>query len=114
MADKIKAIPELKSLTECLEKANAEGYREQFVATEKGLKSTASEKEYSPDQIKVVDFFRFEGVSDPDDSSVLYVIETNDGQKGTLTDAYGMYADPNVAKFMTAVEEISKKGVEKK
>ena len=104
----------MKTLVECLEKVSAEGYQEQFMATEKGLKSSKADKEYQPQEIKVVDFYRFEGVSDPDDSSVLYVIETNDGHKGTLTDAYGMYADANVATLMTAVDEITKKGTEKK
>lgn len=114
MSNEPKVIPQMKTLADCLDKANAEGYREQFVATENGLKSTTTEKEYVANEIRVVDFHRFEGASDPDDSSILYVIETNDGRKGTLTDAYGMYADPDVAKFMSEVEEISKRGVEKK
>jgi hypothetical protein len=104
----------MKTLADCLDKAHAEGYREQFMGTDNGLKSTMTNREYNADEIKVVDYHRFEGASDPDDSSVLYVIETNDGHKGTLTDAYGMYADPNVARLISEVEKINKKGVEKK
>src|SRR5262245_40193672 len=114
MRNESKIIPQMKTLGDCMDKLNAEGYREQFVATENGLKSTVANKEYNANEIKVVDYFRYEGASDPDDSSVLYVIETSDGRKGTLTDAYGMYADPDVAKLMAEVEEISKKGVQKK
>jgi hypothetical protein len=39
----------------------------------------------------------------------LYVIEGSDGAKGSLTDAYGMYADPEIDKFIQEVENISKK-----
>jgi hypothetical protein len=37
------------------------------------------------------------------------VIETTDGARGSLTDAYGMYADPEIDKFIRDVENISKK-----
>jgi hypothetical protein len=56
---------------------------------------------------------RFEGASDPADNTILYVIETNDGIKGTLVDAYGSYADPKVTTFMEEVAEINKKTVKK-
>ena len=61
----------------------------------------------------VVDFMRFEGASDPADNTILYVIETTDGVKGTLIDAYGSYADAKVTSFMQEVEEINKKMVKK-
>jgi len=38
----------------------------------------------------------------------LYAIETDDGTKGTLTDAFGPYADENVNKFLKNVEDIKK------
>ena len=65
-------------------------------------------KKYSPDKVEIVNFFRFEGASDPADNAILYAIKTKDGTKGTLTDAYGPYADPHISKFMKQVEDISK------
>ena len=41
--------------------------------------------------------------------AILYAIETFDGRKGTLIDAYGYYACEEVGDFMIAVEEIHKK-----
>ena len=38
----------------------------------------------------------------------MYVIETNDGVKGTLVDGYGASASDHVAKFIVQVEEIQK------
>lgn len=83
------------------------GYTEDFKITEQGLESPHNN--YKPEQVQVVNFFRFEGESDPDDNAILYVIETNDGAKGTLIDAYGVYNDSRVASFMHDVENIQKK-----
>ena len=46
--------------------------------------------------VRIVDHYRFEGTSDPDDMSVIYALEARDGTRGTLTDAFGTYADPSV------------------
>jgi hypothetical protein len=86
-----------------------EGYTEDFQITEQGLESLHRHHNYSPEQIEVVNFFRFEGESDPDDNAILYVIETNDGTKGTLIDAYGVYNDPVISKFMKDVEIVQKR-----
>jgi hypothetical protein len=86
-----------------------DGYTEDFKISESGMLSLHEEKLYKPEQVHVMDFFRFEGASDPADNAILYAIETNDGVKGTLTDAYGPYADPQVSKFMEQVEDMNKK-----
>jgi hypothetical protein len=39
----------------------------------------------------------------------MYVIETNDGLKGTLVDAFGVYSDQNVGEFFKQVENMQKK-----
>ncbi|HEY9047086.1 MAG TPA: hypothetical protein VIN08_14375 [Ohtaekwangia sp.] len=98
----------MKTLNACLDKMVEQGYVENFKAGNGGLQSFNSEKTYSPKEINIVNFYRFEGISNPDDNSILYVIETADGKKGTLTDAYGAYADPAVAKLIVEVEEIQK------
>jgi len=105
----IKNPDEMKTLASCLNSIIKDGYTENFKITEEGLQSLETEKKYKPDQIHIVNFFRFEGASDPSESAILYVIETNDGSKGSLTDAYGMYADPDIDKFVKEVENISKK-----
>jgi hypothetical protein len=47
----------------------------------------------TPEKFTVDEIYRFEENSNPDDSSVLYVISTDIGIKGTLVDAYGVYAE---------------------
>lgn len=100
---------DMKTLTQCLSKLLLDGYTEDFKALEKGLLSVQHKKTYAPHQVRVINFYRFEGASDPADNSILYAIETSDGAKGTLVDAYGPYADIKVNRFMKAVEDISKK-----
>ncbi len=102
-------IPHMKSLSMLSNKMVLDGYDNDFKITDKGLKSLKTEKIYQPDQINVINFFRFEGQSDPNDNTIMYVIETSDGLKGTLVDAYGAYADRKVSEFMSQVESIQKK-----
>jgi hypothetical protein len=104
-----KNIPDLKSLQACLAKMIADGYTEDFKAEDDGLRALRSDKLYQPQDVTIVNFFRFEGASNPDDMSIMYVIETNDGCKGTLVDDYGSYASPEVNQFILDVERINKK-----
>lgn len=99
---------DMETLTACSNKLMAEGYATQFKATKSGLKSLSTEKVFKPEDVKIINFYRFEGESDPSDNSILYVIETSDGEKGTLSDAYGPYSDSNVTAFVKEVEAIEK------
>src|SRR6476659_4200615 len=100
---------DMRTLASCVNKLVLDGYTESFQVTEEGLFSAAKGKRYKPEEVHIVNFFRFEGASDPGDSSILYAIETSDGTKGTLADAYGAYDDADVGKFIKQVEDISKK-----
>jgi hypothetical protein len=104
-----RATPYIQSMVSCLSKVVDDGYKEDFKATREGLESASTRKLYGPNEVKVVTSFRFEGFSDPDDSAVLYVIETADGVKGTLIDGCGNLADPLVYKFILDVEAGSEK-----
>jgi hypothetical protein len=87
---------------------NTLGFETQFKATEQGLLSLTTQKIFQPDEVKVVHFYRFEGDSNPSDSSIVYAIEANDGEKGTLVDGYGSSSDSLITDFMHKVEEIHK------
>lgn len=101
--------PMMNTLTSCVNKVVKDGYTDSFKVGTEGLFSYKTEKFYKPSQVKVINFYRFEGQSDPADNSILYVIETVDGQKGTLIDAYGPYSDAKVTSFMQEIEDVNKK-----
>jgi len=100
---------DLKTLVSCLNTLVKRGYTEDYKATDSGLKSIQSGKVYSAKDVTEVNFYRFEGNSDPADNSILYAIDTMDGGHGTLVDAYGPYADSKVASFMKQVKVVEKK-----
>jgi hypothetical protein len=47
---------------------------------------------HQPSDFETVEFHRFEGNSNPSDMGVVYAIETKDGERALLIDAYGTYA----------------------
>jgi hypothetical protein len=64
------------------------------------LREVGSGRAFSPQDVRIVDHYRFEGTSDPDDLSVIYALEAGDGTRGLLVDAYGSYADPRVGAIL--------------
>lgn len=103
-------LPYMKTLSSCIHKMEEQGYTDEFKAWgADGIQSLHSGNLYKPENVRIVNFYRFEGVSDPADMSILYVLETSDGLKGTLVDAYGTYASPEVNRFILEVEAIHKK-----
>jgi hypothetical protein len=97
------SMPYMKSLASCLAKIVNDGYTEDFKVIEDGLEAMQKKRIYSSEEIQVINFFRFEGESDPDDNAILYVIQANDGTRGTLVDSYGTYSDAGVTGFMKNV-----------
>jgi hypothetical protein len=68
------------------------GYNEDLAFCDSGLENKRRSCIYPAQELEVVAFYRFEGDSNPDDNSILYAIETADGHKGLLVDAYGAYS----------------------
>jgi hypothetical protein len=98
----------MQTLSTVITKLTQRGYEVQFKVTDKGLLSLSSDKVYNPEQVKICHFYRFEGESNPSDNSILYAIETQDGEKGTLVDGYGASSDELIDHFIKQVEKIEK------
>lgn len=95
-------------LTEKLAELDKKGYDTQFKFEEGVLKDRSSHKNYQAQELIINEEFRFEGESNPGDMSILYAIETKDGTRGTVTDAYGTYSDNELGEFMNRVKEKGK------
>lgn len=100
----------MTSLVTVEKKLNSQGYTHDF--TVQGGRLTTmdndSARTFSPEETTIVDYFRFEGESNPDDMAILYAIETTDGTKGTVSSAYGTYANQDVDEFILQVESLGK------
>ena len=83
---------EMNSLSNILEKLRLKKMDNEFRWTPEGFHAGKG-KAYQPEDLKIVKVYRFEGESDPSDSSVLYIIEANDGLLGYSIDAYGIYSN---------------------
>jgi hypothetical protein len=103
------ATLKMKTLSESVNESLAKGYTENFKVISKGLSTQDEEFIYIPQHIAITNFYRFEGYSDPQDNSILYLIRTNDGRKGILIDAYGADADAMISNFIREVQDIQKK-----
>jgi len=89
-----------RTAIECLDR---EGFTEHFAVDGASLRGLEGGKAFRPDEVVIRKLARFEGVSDPDDMSIVYAIESRDGTRGTLVDAFGVYSDPLVADFLKDV-----------
>ncbi|WP_347052052.1 hypothetical protein [Flavobacterium olei] len=77
-----------------------EGYTANYLFQNDHLVNAETKEIYNPEDIFIVAHHRYEGMSDPDDMSILYVIETKkDNQKGTHLLGYGPMADLEEAEF---------------
>ena len=83
---------QMVTLSTILEKLRLKKMDNEFRWTPEGFTANKG-KAYQPEDLKIIKVFRFEGDSDPSDSSVLYIIEAKDGLIGYSLDAYGMYSN---------------------
>jgi len=106
--DEQNATLQMPTLLEITNKAIQDGYTENFKVVSEGLTSGKEDKFYKAQEVSIANFHRFEGYSNPEDNAVVYFIETNDGVKGLLIDAYGAYADAKQSNFIREVEDMQK------
>ncbi len=82
----------MTTLSGVLEKLRIRKQDNEFQIAEKKF-SAPSGKLYNPEDLMIIKTYRFEEDSNPSDSSVLYLIEANDGLIGYSMDAYGAYSN---------------------
>lgn len=83
---------EMTTLSSVLEKLRLKKRDSEFRMLPGGF-GIGNGKFYTPQDLKIIKTYRFEGTSDPADSSIIYVIEANDGLIGYSIDAYGVYSN---------------------
>ena len=88
----IEDLDEMNTLASILEKLRVKKWDSEF-RWENGQFTAGRGKNYTPGDLIIKKTYRFEGESNPSDSSILYVIEANDGMIGYSLDAYGIYTN---------------------
>lgn len=80
------------SLSVAIANLQKEGFTEDFNLYSAGVENKNRKTRCPAGDLEVLKYYRFEGMTNPDDNAVLYVIETKTGEKGLLVDAYGAYS----------------------
>lgn len=82
------------SMTEAIRELKGRGFTANFEYQAGAFHVVDSDRSFHENELSIVEHHRFEGLSDPDDMSVIYAMEASDGTRGTIVDAFGVYADP--------------------
>lgn len=89
-------LTNFNSLSEAVDFLTQKGYAEDFKAEQNVIKALYSKKEYAPKELKIVDSFRFEGETNPEDETVLFALISKDNVKGTLVMSYSATHSQNI------------------
>lgn len=81
------------TIIDALQGLKKRGYTHDFNLHPDGSKCVSGDIHLHPEDFEIKEIYRFEGMSNPDDNSVVYAIESKEGIKGVLVDAYGIYAE---------------------
>src|SRR5574340_298869 len=91
------------NMTEAIQDLRKRGFVANFEFLDQEFRDVESEKTFTADELTIVEHYRFEGASDPEDMSVVYAIERQDGTRGIIADAFGVYANPELGGFLNNV-----------
>jgi hypothetical protein len=82
------------TVTEALTGLKAKGYNLDFNISFDSIKCDSHNICLNPAEFEIIETHRFEGQTNPSDEDIVYAIASKDEAiKGTMTSAYGMYAD---------------------
>lgn len=91
------------TLADAIEELTRRGFTEHFGVVGCTLRVLESGKAFRAEELLIREYHRFEGVSDPDDMSIVYAIDSQTGTRGILVDAFGVYSNPVVSAFLKDV-----------
>lgn len=104
---KTNAKHNLKPLSSVLKDLRSQGFTTDFRLDKNSLVPLQyPTRKYRSEEITILDQYRFEGDTDPADASILYVLETDDGLKGTISNSYGPAADTTIEDFLNHTKEV--------
>ena len=92
------------NMVEAIEELKKRGFTANFEFLDRTFRDVNSGRSFMADELTIVEHYRFEGASDPDDMSVVYAIESDDGLKGIVADAFGLYANAYLGGFLEKVK----------
>jgi hypothetical protein len=81
------------TLSEATNDLKKRGYTNDLNLKSSCIECPAHNLQLHPEDFIIDEFYRFEGMSNPSDNSIVYAISSRHGIRGVLVDAYGMYSE---------------------
>ncbi|MCJ0741568.1 hypothetical protein [Pedobacter montanisoli] len=104
----MKQPNEMNTLSQVMEKLRQRGITNEITVSENNeMRSEEHNKTYAPEDLTIIKTYRFEGMSDPADNVVLYLIEDSDAKLGFILDAYGAYSNNKGTFFDDFLKQIA-------
>jgi hypothetical protein len=98
-------MKEYDSIKETIDGLKTQGFTYDFNLDEKHICGHGEIAKFSPYEFKIVELHRFEGMTDPSETSIVYAIESEKYKvKGYLVNAYGIYADAHSTELASKME----------
>jgi hypothetical protein len=92
------------NMLDAIEDLKKRGFTANFEFLNQEFQDVDNGRTFKADELTILEHYRFEGASDPDDMSVVYAIASNDRAKGIVADAFGLYANPDLGRFLEKVK----------
>ena len=89
-------------VAEALEAFRQQGFTTDFRFQEDGI--ACKTRKYMPEELKIVDLYRYEGDSDPDEEAAVYALISREGIKGVLVTGYGVSSETSYQQLLERIE----------
>ncbi len=97
------------TLVEAEQKLRRKGYVHTFKSERSDLlRCIETGKHYTPDQMLIFEYYRFEGLSNPSDMSIVFAVACEDGRKGLIISTYGPNVNMDLVEFLDKVKIVRK------
>lgn len=93
-----------KTLLEDIQAAKKNGFTTDFLYREHKIYDRNTNIGYDKNQCTLIEYCRHEGLNDPSDASMLFLISCDDNVKGCLSSNYGVHANPDLMEFVLSLK----------
>jgi len=94
------------TLLDAINGVKREGFTIEFSVNKKGFYDPENGHTYMPESIRSTEVFRIDApMSEPDEQSILYLLTTINGERGWISDAYGLHANELLPNHLSRMKE---------
>ncbi|WP_299431404.1 hypothetical protein [uncultured Aquimarina sp.] len=100
-----------KTFLEDIQNAKNQGFTVDFLFKDNRIYDRKTKKRYAIEECILVEYCRHKGLSDPSDTSILFLIACDDGIKGCLSSNYAAHADLDLMQFALSLRSQNQENI---